>query len=156
MYSVAKEARCCDTLVPAFRNDPRHRRGREAVSTDLIFPLRHARKEDSPLSYKQSLWKGEISSSVGGRKLPSPSPIMTEQKANHEHSLLNHIQPQQRHKETSAPSRCSVVWPQAAAAHIIGDPLLQPAGVYLTRWLHTSSCCRFTVLQKGHCYHLTP
>lgn len=47
----------------------------------------------------------------------SPSPITAKKRANHEHSLLNHTQPQERHNEISSPLNCTVVWPQAAAAH---------------------------------------
>lgn len=61
--------------------------------------------------------EGETSSSVGGWKAHPPSPITTEKRANHEHSLLNHKQPQERHNEICSPLNCSAVWPRAAAVH---------------------------------------
>lgn len=92
---MAGEARHCDTLAPALRNGHGHRGEREAVSTNFIFALRHARRECSPLSCKQSLWKGEICLLWKEGDF-SPPPTMTEQRANHEHSLLNQNEPQRK------------------------------------------------------------
>lgn len=109
---MAKEARHCDTLVPAFRSDPRCRRGRDQSLLTSSFP-QDVQEKRICLHLASSLsGKGEIISFLGGRKLPPPFSIMTEQRANHEHSLLNHTQPQEWHKETSAPLSCSMVRPQ--------------------------------------------
>jgi len=43
------------------------------------------------------------------------------------------IHSHKKDKKISAPLSFSVVWPQAAAAHITGDPLVYPAGICLIR-----------------------